>query len=124
MKHILRSWTFWIRLALRDECREYLDQVTLPLLRGRPGSLYATALFRDLPDGTVEVVVASVWENMESVRGHAGEDLLQPAVDPEMRARMVDRDIVVRHTLIDPVDLSAGLPPETLTGGLSQLPAA
>ncbi|WP_051953773.1 hypothetical protein [Xenophilus azovorans] len=124
MKHILRSWTFWIRLELGDECREYLDRITLPRLRGAPGNLYATALFRGLPDGTLEVVVASVWENLESIRGHAGEDLLQPSVEPEVRAKMVDRDIVVRHALIDPIDPAAGVPPETLRGGLSQLPAA
>lgn len=78
MNNILRAWTFWIRTPLREECREYLERTKLKELAAAPGSQRAAALFRDLGDGTTEVVVVSVWDSVQSIRAFVGDDYLKP----------------------------------------------
>lgn len=95
MKNILRAFTFWIRSELRQECDAYLESAKLKELRDAPGSQRATALFRDLGDGTTEVVVVSVWDSMASIQ--AFEALQSPIVDPAVRHELFDREPTVRH---------------------------
>jgi len=104
MNHVMRAWTFWIRSELRDECREHLDKTKLPELRGAPGNLRASAIFRDLDDGTTEVVVASLWDSLDSIRAFAGPDYLRPTIDPRDKGKLIDRDVIVRHYSIDAMD--------------------
>ncbi len=110
--NVLRAWTFWIRASLREECREYLDRTKLPELSAAPGCQRAAALFRDLGDGTAEVVVVSVWDSMQSIRAFAGEDHRKPTIAPSDNAKLFDREPVVRHYSMvqrSAIDL---LPPE------------
>ncbi len=97
MDKIFRAWTFWIRTALREECRHYLDTVKLKEMNAAPGNERAAALFRDLGDGTTEVAVVSVWESMDAIRGYVGTEPLQPSIDAEDRKKLFDREPIVRH---------------------------
>ena len=54
---ILRTWTFWIRSDLREECRLHLEATKLKEMNAAPGNERATAVFRDLGDGSTEVAV-------------------------------------------------------------------
>ena len=111
MSNILRAWTFWIRTPLREECREYMDGTKLPELSAAPGNQRAAALFRDLGDGTTEVVVVSVWDSMQSIRAFVGDDPLQPTIDPSDQAKLFDREPNVRHYAMSDRSAIALLPP-------------
>lgn len=104
MNHVMRAWTFWIRAELRDECREHLENTKLPQLRAVPGNLRTAAIFRDLGDGTTEVVVASLWDSLDSIKAFAGPDYLKPSIDPGDKGKLLDRDVIVRHYSIDAMD--------------------
>ena len=98
--NVLREWTFWIRTELCEECRAHLDATKLPELKMQPGCQRATALFRDLGDGSTEVMVVSTWDTMDSIRAFAGDAVLQPTIAQEDRSKLIDRESVVRHYLV------------------------
>jgi hypothetical protein len=100
MDKIFRVWTFWIHAHLREECRVHLDNTVLKAMSAAQGNERATALFRDMGDGTTEVVVASVWESFAMIRQFAGPDYLQPAIDPGDRKKLFEREPTVRHYAI------------------------
>lgn len=112
MDKILRTWTFWIRTDLRDECKAHLETTKLQEMRSAPGNDRAAALFRDRNDGTTVVVVMSIWDSMDSIRAFAGDDLEQPSVDPADLAKIFDRDRKVGHYSMSDASVRALLPPE------------
>jgi hypothetical protein len=112
MDKILRTWTFWIRTDLCDECRAHLEATKLQEMRSAPGNHRATALFRDRNDGTSVVIVMSIWDSMESIRAFAGGDPEQPSVDPADLAKIFDRDRKVGHYSMADANVRALLPPE------------
>ncbi len=112
MDNILRAWTFWIHAHLHEECREYLESTKLKELSATPGCQRAAALFRDLSDGTTEVVVVSVWDSMESIRAFAGDEPLKPTIDPKDREKLFDREPTVRHYAMSDQSAIALLPAE------------
>lgn len=120
MNNILRAWTFWIRTPLREECREYLERTKLKELAAAPGSQRAAALFRDLGDGTTEVVVVSVWDSVQSIRAFVGDDYLKPTIDPNDHQKLFDREPTVRHYAISDRSAIALLPPEWRIAGAAR----
>lgn len=109
MKNILRAFTFWIRSELREECNAYLEGTKLKELREAAGSQRAAALFRDLGDGTTEVVVVSVWDSMASIQVFEAHE--RPIVDPDVRHKLFDREPTVRHYEISDRSAIAIMPP-------------
>jgi hypothetical protein len=97
MDNILRTWTFWIHLALQEECREDLEVCVLKRMRQAPGNQRASALFRDVGDGTLEVVVLSVWDSIDKIKEFAGPNYLQPTISSDHEAKVFDREPTVRH---------------------------
>jgi|GEM_PF-1274108 len=110
-KKILRAWTFWIHTHLREECREYLERTKLKEMMAVPGNLRAAALFRDRGDGETEVVVVSLWISMESIRAFAGDNVLEPTIDPDDRPKLFDCEPGVRHYELSDGGPAALLPP-------------
>lgn len=105
MDPILRTWTFWIRAELREECRLHLEATKLPHLASQPGNLRVTALFRDLDDGTTEVVVVSIWESMARIEEFTGKEQHRaPSIDPADRPKLFDHEPHVRHYLMRSLD--------------------
>ncbi|MDM0043254.1 antibiotic biosynthesis monooxygenase [Variovorax dokdonensis] len=113
MSPILRTWTFWIHSELREECRLHLEATKLPELRAQPGNTRAAAVFRDLDDGTTEVVVMSVWDDMASIKAFTGQEPLAPTIDPNDRPKLFDHEPQVRHYLMHSPD---SVPAELLRG--------
>ena len=109
---ILRTWTFWIRTELREECRLHLEATKLKEMNAAPGNERAAALFRDLGDGTTEVAVVSVWESMEAIRRYVGTEPLQPSIDAEDRKKLFDREPIVRHYAMTDQSTFPLMPPE------------
>jgi hypothetical protein len=114
MDTILRAWTCWIRTEKRAACHGQLDAAALKRLRKVRGYQRAAVLFRDLGDGTTEVVVISVWESMEAIRAYAGELLTVPAIDleliPKLYDHVFDHEPHVRHYALSDPNVAAMLP--------------
>ncbi len=109
---ILRTYGFWIRSSLRDECREFLEANTLKELIESPGNLRSAALFRDQADGTVEVVILALWDSLESVKTFLGkQDLRKPRLAPTVDAKIFDREPYVRQYVLSDPDALALIPP-------------
>ena len=104
MSPILRTWTFWIHTALREECRLHLEATKLAELRSQPGNRRAAAVFRDRDDGTTEVVVMSVWDAMACIEAFAGKALLAPTIDPNDRPKLFDHEPQVQHYSMESLD--------------------
>ncbi|CAN5716352.1 hypothetical protein BH11PSE13_BH11PSE13_11150 [soil metagenome] len=108
---ILRTYGFWILSSLRDECRAFLEATTLKELIESPGNLRSVALFRDQEDGTVEVVILSLWDSIESVMAfHGKRDLRQPRIDPSVQAKLFDLEPYVRQYALSDPDALALIP--------------
>lgn len=112
MEPILRAWTFWIHAHLREECREHLERTKLPELRGTPGNQRAAALFRDVGDGSTEVVVVSVWESMDSILAFTNNAPQIPSIAPEDQQKLFDREPTVRHYPLSDAHAQALMPRE------------
>jgi len=110
--NVLRAFTFWIRSHLRDECNAYLESTRLKELRSAPGIQRAAAVFRDLGDGTTEVVVMSVWDSMESILAFAGIEPMKPIVETNIQHKLFDREPTVRHYSLTDRSALDLLPPE------------
>ena len=67
MSQILRTWTFWIFAVIEDECRDDIERMVLSRMRTAPGNRRASALFNNAGDGTVEVVVLSIWDGEQPI---------------------------------------------------------
>jgi len=105
MNTILRTWTFWIHAVLEEECRDDLEAFVLNRMREAPGNRRASALFRDAGDGTLEVVVLSVWDSMRHIRDFAGPDYLQPVILAAHQGKVFDREPAVHHYPINDAPL-------------------
>ncbi|RZL53888.1 MAG: hypothetical protein EOP70_14265 [Variovorax sp.] len=108
---ILRTWTFWIPTHEHDECRAYMEGVKLPQINAAPGAERATAIFRDLGDGSTEVAVISIWESMDMIRRFVTNEHL-PSIHPDHRAKLIDREPVVRHEPISDDHVFSLMPAE------------
>jgi heme-degrading monooxygenase HmoA len=107
---ILRTWTFWIRTELREECQTYLETTKLREMNAAPGNERATAVFRDLGDGSTEVAVVSLWTSMDMIRRYVDVEDMQPSIDPADRKKLLDREPVVRHEILTDDDVFSVLP--------------
>jgi heme-degrading monooxygenase HmoA len=76
-----------------------MENYKLKEMNAAPGNERATAIFRDLGDGSTEVVVISIWESMDMIRRFVRTEH-QPSIHPDDRAKLLDRDPVVRHEVI------------------------
>jgi heme-degrading monooxygenase HmoA len=55
---------------------------------------------RDLGDGTTEVITVSWWDDLESIRGFAGDDIEVAVFYPEDDNYLVDRETRVNHFVV------------------------
>ena len=106
MSQILRTWTFWIHAAIEDECRQDVEQMVLVRMRAAPGNQRASVLFKSEGDGTIEVVVLSVWESLDQIKAYAGPEYLQPTIPPSHLSKVFDREPAVHHYAINEIPLS------------------
>jgi hypothetical protein len=97
MSQILRTWTFWIHAAIEDECRTDVEQLILARMRLAPGNRRASVLFKDARDGTLEVVVLSIWDSLKHIKAFVGPDYLQPTISPAHLGKVFDKEPAVHH---------------------------
>jgi len=94
---IVRVWKGYGRAAGVDRyCREHFPNSVLPQLRSVNGFAGAKVLTR-AGEGETEVVVATTWDSIDSVKAFAGEDYEQAVVEPVVRELLNRFDDRVRH---------------------------
>jgi len=96
-KRIVRVWKGYGTDAGVDRyCRDHFPASVLPHLRSIDGFVNARVLTRARRDET-EVVVATVWDSIESVKAFAGENYEEAVVEPIVRELLDRVDDRVRH---------------------------
>lgn len=97
------GWTFWIHAAIEDQCRSDVEQMILKRMRSALGNQRASSLFNNAGDGTVEVVMLSIWNSMKDIKTFARPNYLQPTIPPSHLGRVCDKEPAVHHYAINEV---------------------
>jgi hypothetical protein len=94
---IVRIWKGYGKGAgVNRYCREHFPNSVLPQLRSIKGFVGAKVLTR-AGEGETELVVATTWDSIDSVKAFAGEDYEQAVVDPVVRELLNRFDDRVTH---------------------------
>jgi hypothetical protein len=94
---IVRVWKgYGTPAGVERYCREHFENSVLPQLRSIHGFVEARVLTRVGRDET-EVVVATVWASIESVKAFAGENYESAVVEPVVRDLLRRFDDRVMH---------------------------
>jgi heme-degrading monooxygenase HmoA len=94
---VAREWHAVATSAGADAYADYFRSRLLPALAVLPGFVEAVLLRRLGDDGVTEVVVLSIWESMEAVRGFAGGDVSRAVVEPDAARLLSGFDESVSH---------------------------
>ncbi len=95
---ILRRWRGVIRTADRGAYRAYIVETGGSDYASTPGNLGWQMLFRDLGDGTSEVVTLSWWRTLDDIRAFAGADVEAAHYYPEDDRYLLERPETVEHS--------------------------
>lgn len=94
---IVRVWKgYGSQVGVDRYYREHFPNSVLPHLRSVDGFVDARVLTR-AGRGEVEVVVATVWDSLDSVKAFAGEDFERAVVEPAVRELLSRFDDHVTH---------------------------
>jgi heme-degrading monooxygenase HmoA len=94
---IVRIWGGYGTQAGVDRyCREHFPNSVLPHLRSIDGFVEAKVLTRT-GQGETELVVATTWDSIESVKAFAGNDYERAVVEPVVRELLTRFDDRVTH---------------------------
>src|SRR5437660_3705148 len=94
---IVRVWKgYGTGAVVESYCREHFPNSVLPHLRSIAGFVGARVLTRAKRDET-ELIVATVWESIESVRAFAGDNYEEAVVEPVVRELLNRFDDRVTH---------------------------
>jgi len=90
---IARVWRGW---TAREDADAYVGETGMRESRALPGNLGAMILRRD--DGTrTEFQTVILWDDLDSIRAFAGDDLERAVFFPEDDRFLVERDPHVVH---------------------------
>jgi hypothetical protein len=93
----LRVWKgYGTADGVQRYCDNHFTNSVLPQLRAVGGFLSASVLVRSVANET-EVVVATVWDSLDSVKAFAGEDYVHSVVEPVVRDLLDRFDEQVTH---------------------------
>ena len=97
MARIVRVWKgYGTADGVRQYCDHHFTKTVLPQLRALEGFLSANVLVRSIENET-EVIVATVWDSLDSVKAFAGEDHNVAVVEPIVRDLLDRFDDRVTH---------------------------
>ena len=79
---IVRVWKgYGTAKGVDRYCREHFSKTVLPQLKAVDGFLDANVLVRS-SEGETKVIVATVWDSIESIKAFAGENYEKAVVEP------------------------------------------
>jgi len=93
---IARMWRGWTSSTDADAYVDYLQETGIKSYRATPGNRSALILRRADGDRT-EFVTLSYWDDLESIKAFAGEDVHEAVFYPEDDRFLIDRETTVSH---------------------------
>ena len=93
---IARVWRGWTAREEADAYVEYIGETGLRESRALPGNLGAMILRRDDGERT-EFKTVILWDDLDSIRAFAGDELERAVCFPEVDRFLVERDEHVVH---------------------------
>jgi uncharacterized damage-inducible protein DinB/heme-degrading monooxygenase HmoA len=99
---ITRTWRGRVRTERAQEYVGIVERTGMAGYRSTPGNRGAQVLTRDLGDGSTEIVTLSWWDDLDVVRGFAGDDLERARYYPEDDDFLLERDPTVSHHEVAP----------------------
>jgi heme-degrading monooxygenase HmoA len=93
---IARLWRGVVRTTDADEYADYIRDTGFAAYGRTPGNRGAWLLRRDDED-TTEFIAFSVWDDAESIRAFAGEDIEAAVLYPEDERFLIDGDSSIAH---------------------------
>lgn len=93
---IARFWRGATAAADGDAYATYLEESGGPASRGVPGNRGFYVL-RRVADDRAEFVTLSLWDDLDAIRGFAGDDVGRAVFFPEDDRFLVERDPHVTH---------------------------
>lgn len=97
---ILRIWRGAVRTAQVAEYVDYIATTGLSEYLQTPGNRGAQMVTRDLGDETTEILTLSWWDDLDSIRAFAGDDLEAAKYYPEDERFLVSQDNTVPHYVV------------------------
>ena len=96
---IARVWRGAVRAEDAEAYCEYIEDTGLSIARALPGNRGAYVGHRR--DGDLaEVVTVILWDSLDDVRAFAGDDVETARFFPEDDRWLVERDLHVRHYVV------------------------
>lgn len=93
---IARIWRGATRAEDADAYFEYVDETGLSQYRSTPGNRGVLALRRVI-DGRAELLLLTLWESEEAIRGFAGDDIGRAVFYPEDERYLIEKEDRVSH---------------------------
>ena len=93
---IARIWTARVVTAMAPVYSTHLETRVLPALTRVEGFKGIKFLQRETED-SVEIIVMTFWESLDSIHNFAGADITKAVVDDEILPVFIEYDRIVRH---------------------------
>ena len=93
---IARIWRGAVAKADGDEYEQYIDDTGFSAYGKTPGNRGAWMLRRE-EGGRTEFLTVSLWDDVEAIKGFAGEEHEIAVYYPEDDRFLIERDDTVRH---------------------------
>lgn len=93
---ISRQWKCILKEESHDQYITFLNEVVFAAAKALPGFVEANILKRKAADG-LEFMVTTLWENLEAIKGFAGENISVAMVPEEAQQMMISFDQTVVH---------------------------
>ena len=93
---IARTWTGWTRRDDADAYADYLADTGLRESAALPGNRGAWVLRRDDGERT-EFRTLILWDDLDSIRAFAGDEIDRAVFFPEDERFLLERDLSVTH---------------------------
>ena len=79
---IIRVFRAYVHAGKQQEFEEFFLNKALSNIRAQPG-LVSVMVGKPLADTPTEFLVVTVWRDLESLKGFAGENWQNPVIDPD-----------------------------------------
>ena len=93
---VARVWRGWTRAQDAERYVDYMNQTGVPGLAGTDGNR-GVYIFSRIDGERAEVIVTSLWESLEAIRGFAGDEVERAVFYPDDDAYLVDRELTCTH---------------------------
>ena len=101
LQMIVRMWRGWVATERAAEYVTYINETGMAEYRQTPGNRDAQMWTRDLGDGRTEVVTVSWWDDLDVIKGFAGEDISRAVLYDEDAQYLIGHEDTVVHYEVD-----------------------